>query len=387
MKFCSNCVIPETDESITFDENNQCSVCQQSKIKHEKINWNEREKKLDILLDKIRGKNEYDCIVPFSGGKDSVFTLWYLIKKKKLNPLVVRFDHNFLRDEVLKNTEKTLINLGCDFYNYKPNFDIVKKIMLETFIRRGDFCWHCHVGITAFPINVAIEKKIPLLIYGESSVEYSSWYKFDDFEELNTEKFNRFTNLGINAEDLVGMINERHPNEKISISDLKQFIFPTKLELLRNKIKATYLGNYIPWDVRKQVKIIKKELDWKGAQVEGIPEEYDYEKIECFMQGTRDYIKFLKRGFGRTSHLTSIDIRHGRKTREGAINLVKEYDGKKPKSLDFLCKILKISEDEFYNIVLKHVVYPNKMPELENLKNNKYNNFPEDFSSFEDKIS
>ena len=60
------------------------------------------------------------------------------------------------------------------------------------------------------------------------------------------------------------------------------------------------------------------------------------------MQGTRDYIKFLKRGFGRTSHLTSIDIRHGRKTREEAINLVKEYDGKKPKSLDFLCKILKI---------------------------------------------
>ena len=47
-------------------------------------------------------------------------------------------------------------------------------------------------------------------------------------------------------------------------------------------------------DVKKQVEIIKKELDWKGEIVEGIPEQYNYEKIECIMQGSRDYIKFLK---------------------------------------------------------------------------------------------
>ncbi len=41
----------------------------------------------------------------------------------------------------------------------------------------------------------------------------------------------------------------------------------------------------------------------RATQVEGVPPEYDYEKIECFMQGVRDYIKYLKRGFGRTTHL------------------------------------------------------------------------------------
>ena len=43
--------------------------------------------------------------------------------------------------------------------------------MLESLIR-GDFCWHCHVGIAAFPINVAIEKNIPLIL-GEPSAEFS----------------------------------------------------------------------------------------------------------------------------------------------------------------------------------------------------------------------
>ena len=78
--------------------------------------------------------------------------------------------------------------------------------MLESLKRRGDFCWHCHVGISAFPINTAIEKKIPLLFYGEPSSEYSSYYSYDTIEMLDVEKFNRISNLGINAEDMLEML-------------------------------------------------------------------------------------------------------------------------------------------------------------------------------------
>ena len=66
-------------------------------------------------------------------------------------------------------------------------------------------------------------------------------------------------------------------------------IYSNSREIFKNNIKAIYLGNYIPWDVREQVKIIKSELGWKGDEVEGIPKNYDYEKIECMMQGKRLY--------------------------------------------------------------------------------------------------
>ena len=95
---------------------------------------------------------------------------------------------------------------------------------------------------------------------------------------------------------------------------------------------------------------------------------------------SNDYIRFIKRGFGRTSHLVSIDIRNNRLTRDEGIALVKEYDGKKPKSLDYMLKILEINEDEFYNIVLQHVVKPNKPESVETLKSQKSKQTPKDFN-------
>ena len=310
-----------------------------------------------------------------------------MVKVKKLKVLAVRFNHNFLRDQVLENSEKALKKLGVSIFEYKPRFDIVKEMMAESLKRRGDFCWHCHVGISAFPINTAIEKKVPLLIFGEPSSEYSSYYDYSEAEELNQDKFNKFINLGINVEDMVGMINEkRDKKDWISLSELKPFIFPTKRELTLNKIKACYLGNYLPWDVKKQVEIIKKELDWKGEIVEGIPEQYNYEKIECIMQGSRDYIKFLKRGFGRTNHLASIDIRNGRLNRKEGEDLIKIFDGKKPKSLQLLLKILNISEDEFYDTINKHVIEPHKIMSKTDFKKSSSNIVPKDLDDWLEKF-
>ena len=381
MKTCSNCVIPETSETLIFDKNNKCSVCTQIKEKKQ-INWKKKEEDLDLLINQYKDKYEYDCVIPFSGGKDSTFTLWYLVTQKKVKPLVIRFDHNFYRNNHELNVEKTITKLGVDFINYKTNFDIVKKTMLESLIRRGDFCWHCHVGVSALPINIAIEKKIPLIFFGEPSSEYSSYNDYEELEEMDNERFNKVSNLGINAEDMFEMVKERYPNEQINIRDFKPYTFPNPRELIDNKIKSRFLGNYISWDVKEQVKIIKKELDWRGDNVEGIPESYDYEKIECMMQGVRDYIKFLKRGFGRTAHLTSIDIRNNRMNRDKALELCKIYDGKKPKSLDIFLKIIKISEDEFYDLIQKQIVAPNKIWDKEVIKNDKSNITPSDFDGW-----
>ena len=387
MKICSKCVIPETAETLTFNkEDGSCTVCNNSKIKNE-IDWDERNRTLDRLIKDYKNKFSYDCVVPFSGGKDSTFALWYLVKIKKLKPLVVRFDHNFYREKIEENTQRTISKLGVDFINYKSNFEIVRKTMLESLIRRGDFCWHCHVGIAAYPVNVAIEKKVPLIFYGEPSAEYSAYYNYNEFEEGDVEHFNKTTNMGINAEDMYEMIKEKYPDTDISINDLKAYIFPSQRDLNKNQIKNAYLGNYVPWDVKKQVEIIKKELGWQGDNVEGIPEEYNYEKIECMMQGVRDYIKFLKRGFGRTAHLTSIDIRNNRMSREKALELCKIYDGKKPKSLDVFLKIINITEDEFYDIVKTHIVSPSPQWNKEEIKNKKSNIVPSDFDKWDRKFS
>ena len=103
------------------------------------------------------------------------------------------------------------------------------------------------------------------------------------------------------------------------------------------------------------------ELGWEGDQVEGMPPKlYDYEKIECHMQGVRDYIKYLKRGYSRVTQMTVLDLRNDRMTKTEADELIDKYEGKKPPSLEIFLEYLGMEESEFNEIVSKTVVPPNK---------------------------
>ena len=86
--------------------------------------------------------------------------------------------------------------------------------MLETFLRKGDFCWHCHSGIFAYPMQVAIKEKVPLVVWGEPQAEYTAYYSYEDTlnqnEEVNEERFNKFVNLGISADDMYYMLNDKN---------------------------------------------------------------------------------------------------------------------------------------------------------------------------------
>jgi len=358
LKHCSACNLPETYETIEFDESGVCNICRQKEFKDQAIDWAGRREQLGLLIEQYRGKYDYDCIVPFSGGKDSTFTLHYLMKEFKIKPLVVQFNHGFMRQGLLKNNERTFRKLGVDFVSFTPNWQLVKRLMLEALIRKGDFCWHCHTGIYSYPMHVALQHKVPLLFWGEPSSEYTAYYDYrdDEIEEVDEEKFNRSTNLGITAEDMAGMISGDFDFDP---RDFKPFSYPPLRDLRQLKYRSVCLGSYIPWDVKKQVKIIQDELGWQGDQVEGIPwTEYPYEKIECHLQGVRDYIKYLKRGYGRVTQMTALDLRNGRISPEKARQLIDDHEGRKPHSLPIFLDYVGLTEEEFNQIVAKTVVPP-----------------------------
>ena len=349
---CTRCLLPETHETIVFDDNGVCNICRGQDFKLS-MDWTAKKAALDELIETYRGRHEYDCIVPFSGGKDSTWTLYYLVKEYGVRPLVVSFDHGFKRPNLLENTTKTLRQLGVAYHSFTPNWKVVQKLMLQSFLEKGDFCWHCHTGIFAYPMWVAIRHEVPLVIWGEPSAEYTAYYRYDQPEEVDEKRFNRFTNLGITAQDMFvrlgGDVDER---------DLKPFSYPPLRELRRIGYRSVCLGSYIPWDVKTQSKIIAEELGWRGDEVENVPPGYNYEKIECYMQGVRDYIKFLKRGYTRPTHLASIDIRAGRLEREQALSLVQDCEGHRPPSLDLFLEFVGLTEDEFNEIARSHRVSP-----------------------------
>jgi N-acetyl sugar amidotransferase len=354
MKYCTRCVLPETHDTIIFDEEGVCSVCRQIDYRDGQIDWDERRKMLDDLIVQYKDKGEYDCIIPFSGGKDSTFQLWYAVKELELKPLVVRFDHWGYRPLVSENNTRTFKILGVDVLTFQPSWHAVRELMLESLKRRGDFCWHCHTGVYAHTMQIALKYNTPLIIWGESLAEYASWYSYDEFEEVDEKRFNRAMNQGMTADDMYEFLGGR-----VSKRDLYSFAYPPRKELMRIKCCSICLGNYIKWDTRKQVEIIKNKLGWKGQPIEGIPHEYwDYEKIECSFQGVRDYCKYIKRGYGRVEHLAGIDIRNKRMSREEAWEISQKYLGVSPASLNRFLDFLQITEEEFLDILSQHLVHP-----------------------------
>lgn len=353
MRICNKCVTPETHDTIMFDDKGICSVCRQVEYRDEKIDWEARKEELDAIVMDYKGKGLYDCIVPFSGGKDSTFQLWYIIKVLKMKPLVVRFNHWGYRPLVQENNTRVFKLLGADVFEFTANWHVVRELMLESLKRRGDFCWHCHTGIYAGVIHIAIKFEVPLVFWGESLAEYHSWYSYEEKEEVDEKRFNRAMNQGITADDMYEFLQGR-----VEKRDLWMFAYPSRKDVQRLKLKSICLGNYIKWDTKKQVDIIKEKLGWQGQQVEGVMPGYDYEKIECQFQGIRDFAKYVKRGYGRSNHLASIDIRNNRLTREEGLKLAQEYDGKKPASLPLFLEKLNLTEAEFYEILSKHTVHP-----------------------------
>jgi hypothetical protein len=200
---------------------------------------------------------------------------------------------------------------------------------------------------------VALRYNVPLIFWGEPSAEYTNYYSYDQPEEVDEKRFNRFVNLGINADDMYVRLEG-----KVDKRDLMPFSYPPLKQLRQLQYRSVCLGSYIPWDVKRQSKIIGDELGWQGDEVENVPPEYNYEKIECYMQGVRDYIKYIKRGYTRPTHLTSIDIRNDRMGRYHALEIIDQYEGKRPPSLDLFLEFVGMTEEEFMEVAMSHQVSP-----------------------------
>jgi N-acetyl sugar amidotransferase len=335
MKKCVKCLIPETHEATSFDENGVCSVCKNIENK-EVVDWEQRGKELRQIAQWSKGQGKYDCIIPASFGKDSAFTLLYACKDLGLNPLVVCCNHGFMRPNVMENRRKAQEILNFDILDFTVDREVVKKLMRESLRRTGDWCYPCHLLVFALPMHIANWLNVPMVVWGESSMEYTS--HFEEAEEVDKKRFDTVVNLGLDLEEIA-------ESAGIPMSKLWMMQYPDF------KGRSICLGNYIKWDTRDNVRRIKEEIDWTGDQVDGIPPEYDYEKVECKFQGMRDYCIYKKKGFGRTAHLVAIDLRNDRIEKEPAQELIDKYDGVRPSCMDEWLDYVGITEQEYEEIM------------------------------------
>lgn len=341
LRYCLRCCMPETSEGTLFDEMGICRACQSSEQKM-RINWAEREKELRRLLEEAQSASgdNYDCLVPISGGKDSAFQLHVLVKVYGAKPLAVTFNHSWFTETGQYNLWNILEKLSIDHVMFTPNRDLVNRIARRSLTAIGDPCWHCHAGVGAYPLQAAVQFRIPLVIWGESIAETGNKATYNDQVRFD-ESYYPKVSMKVGSDKMAG--------EGLSSRDLYPFRFPSREELAAVGVRGIFLGDYLFWDAERQVEFLKEAYDWREDNVEGTYK--GYKSVECRMSGVHDYAKFVKRGFGRATDHVSQDVRAGLLTREEGFELIKQYDPKRPGELDYYLKITGWSEEEFMRVL------------------------------------
>ena len=345
MNYCKKCLYPDTKPQLVFDENGICSACKNHELK-EKIDWKSKEKELKEILEKFRSKNNYyDCIIPVSGGKDSHFQAYTIKEKFGLNPLVVNF-HPLDQTEIGKKNLDNLKKLGVDCIEFSPNPSVYLKLARFGLKKLGDFQWPEHIGIFTVPVQIAVKYKIPLIIWGENPhFEYGQPTDISIDTILDRkwlEKNGGYFLDKIKPQDMI-----KHGFE---LNDIQPYLYPSDEEINQVGITGIFLGSYIKWDIFKQLETVKTI----GFQENDEPKEGTFNKwenLDVYFTVFHDYFKFLKYGFGRATDHASIEIMHGRISREQGLKLVKQYEGKIPRK--YLKKFLEFADmsmDDFIGI-------------------------------------
>ena len=342
MHYCVRCGMPSTEPEADFDSLGICVTCTSLEQKMQ-IDWTKREENLRSILDRYRGKGDYDCIVPISGGKDSAFQLHVLTRKYGLRVLAVTFSHNWFSDTGMKNLRWCLETFDVDHLMFTPSRSLVNRSARRSLELIGDSCWHCHAGVGAFPWQTAVKYKIPLLIYGESAAEDLPAATYEEPPDCDVDYYYKVSAF---------IYPKDYACDYLTRRELAPFELPTYEQIKEIGVLGLHLGDYIFWDAERQTELLRDEYGWSEDNVEGTYK--CYKSVECRMPGVHDFTKFLKRGYGRATDHVAQDRRAGLMTRAEGNKTIREFDPRRPEILEYYLKCSGYSEKEFFEIMDKH---------------------------------
>jgi len=179
LKRCNRCVLPDSFPGIRFNDGGVCNFCQEFKgIEHLDNKKTEYKEKFETLIKDIKGKNELDVLMCYSGGKDSTYTIINLKEKYDLKIIAFTMDNGFLSKQASSNIQTVMKNLDVNHVIIKPPFDVLKKIFNtcskenifspKSIERASNICTSCMSIVKFSALRMALEMNIPFIAFGWS---------------------------------------------------------------------------------------------------------------------------------------------------------------------------------------------------------------------------
>ncbi|KJS66615.1 MAG: N-acetyl sugar amidotransferase [Peptococcaceae bacterium BICA1-7] len=347
MRYCKNCLMPDTKPGLILDDEGICQACRHYAMR-KNADYEKRFEMLKSLCDKYRRNDGYyDCIVSVSGGKDSHFQVYVMKELLGMNPLLVSVSDPFTHTSVGEHNIRNITEaFGCDIITLNTNPVLVKRMMRIAFEELGSPTWPIDRPIYVFPIRMAINMKIPMVIYGENvSWEYGGVLS----EETYSAKDQINNDVAKKVDFSLWLENG------VKRSELSSFIYPTAEEIEKAGLEPIYLSYFIPWDGYNNYEIAKRygfrdlTHEWKrGGYIE------DYDQIDSIGYLINVWMKYPKFGFARATDVVGYWIRSGKIDRETGKRLIVENDYMlDTRVLDDFLQFAGYTDREFWSIVDK----------------------------------
>lgn len=176
MRSCRNCLLPEAADGADLDASGVCRPCREYRPQNQAMSEAlrlAREADLEQALQSCRGQGQYDCLVPLSGGKDSVYLLYKLKVEYGLKVLAHTTDID-IGEVAWGNIRRAVEKLDVEHVVYRPKIEFYRQLfrwLLMNQEARGAVHTISYVYAPLFEGNVlqlAMEKDIPLVLAGYS---------------------------------------------------------------------------------------------------------------------------------------------------------------------------------------------------------------------------
>lgn len=358
LKRCTKCILPETFPFIKFDDKGVCNYCNN----YVKRNQPKSIEELKKLVEPYRSKDgSLDCLVPFSGGRDSTYVLHFVKNVLELNPLAYTYDWGMVTDLARRNIARVCGKLGVENIIVAADIKMKReniKLNLEAWLKKPD--------LGMIPLFMAGDKQffkyanvvknqanIDLNIWGINFLENTDfkvgfcgvppdWNKEMIYSMSAKRKFNLFSHVGKNI-----TLNPSYINS--SLRDT----FDSFLSRYLNPRKDYYhFFDFYRWDEKEIEQILLDYYDWEVSK--------DLKSTWRIGDGTAsfyNYIYYTVAGFSEFDTFRSNQIREGMITRDEALELVNDENQPRYDSLRWYLEIVGVDYDKTINII-------NRIPKL-----------------------
>ena len=189
-EMCSVCTLTSDDIGVDLDAAGLCNVCRLEAVhaRTEHVGWDA----LAEAIAPLRGRGEYDCLVCWSGGKDSTFVVDYLARVKGLRVATFTFDNSFIAPGAFDNIERIKDRLGlhhvtvrADAEEYRASLRAAlegfsslppESLYYKTIKEYGPVCYLCGAIFHSVAVKLALELGCRLIATGFTVGQDSLYY-------------------------------------------------------------------------------------------------------------------------------------------------------------------------------------------------------------------